>query len=101
MEEMERDFFKEVISMRLEIAYQKKQRELSRDEAAREKEIDDNIDELYEQVKNECTEKGKGFLRKYSDEVAYRESYDADFFYESGFKDGVALMMSLSRFAQK
>lgn len=39
----------------------------------------------------------KKLLLKYTDELAYRESDDAGFYYKSGFLDGVALSMQLQR----
>lgn len=101
MDELDCDFWDEVVNMRLEIAHKKKSRKQTHDEAEREIARDEKIDEIYDSLEAECTDKGKKLLMKYSDELAYRESEDADFYYESGFLDGVALVMFLQKIGKK
>lgn len=95
MDELERDFLKEVCHMRMDIAYQRLLKTRTHKEAKRVKERDVSIEELYNQVEKECTEEGKKLLFKYTDEMVYRESEDADFYYKSGVADGVRLMFIL------
>ena len=97
MDELDQDFLNEVMNMRLEITYKKKLKTRSRVAAEKKLARDDRIDELYNFLEKECTEKGRKLLLKYTDELAYRESDDADFYYKSGFLDGVALIMQLQR----
>ena len=89
MDELERDFLNEVCHMRMDIAYQKLLKTRTHKEAKRVKERDIAIEELYQQVEKECTEEGKKLLLKDTDEMVYRESEDVDFYYKSGFTDGV------------
>lgn len=95
VDELERDFLNEVCHMRMDIAYQKLLKTRTHKEAKRVKERDVAIEELYQQVERECTEEGKKLLFKYTDEMVYRESEDADFYYKSGFYDGVQLIRVL------
>lgn len=97
VDELERDFLNEVCHMRMDIAYQRLMKTRTQKEAKRVKERDVAIEELYNQVEKECTEEGKKLLFKYTDEMVYREGDDADFYYKSGFSDGVALVVRLKR----
>ena len=97
VDELERNFLNVVCHMRMEIAYKRLLQTRTHKEAKRTKERDEAIEELYQQVERECTEKGKKLLFKYTDEMVYRESDDADFYYKSGFCDGVALVVRLKR----
>ena len=97
VDELERDFLNEVCHMRMDIAYQRLLKTRTHKEAKRVKERDVAIEELYQQVEKECTEKGKKMLFKYTDEMVYRESEDADFYYKSGVFDGVALIAALQK----
>lgn len=101
MDELERDFLNEVCHMRMDIAYQRLLKTRTHKEAKHVKERDVAIEELYEQVEKECTEEGKKLLFKYTDEMVYRESEDADFYYKSGFYDGVQLIVMLQKLATK
>lgn len=97
VDELEQDFLKEVCQMRMEIAYKRMLKTRTHKEAKRVKERDDAIDVLYDNVVKECTETGQKVFREYADQVAYRESEDADFFYKTGFSDGVQLMFMLQK----
>ena len=97
VDELERDFLNEVCHMRMDIAYQKLLKTRTHKEAKRVKERDIAIEELYQQIEKECTEAGKKLLFKYTDEMVYRESEDADFYYKSGFTDGVILVAQLQK----
>ena len=97
MDELERDFLNEVRRMRMEIAYKRLLQTRTHKEAKRVKERNVAIEELYQQVEKECTEDGKKLLFKYTDEMVYRESEDADFYYKSGFFDGVQLVTMLEK----
>ena len=97
--ELERDFLNEVCHMRMDIAYQRLLKTRTHKEAKRVKERDVAIEELYQQVEKECTDEGKKLLFKYTDEMVYRESEDADFYYKSGFSDGVQLIFMLQKIA--
>lgn len=99
VDELERDFLNEVCHMRMDIAYQRLLKTRTHKEAKRVKERDVAIEELYEQVEKECTEEGKKLLFKYTDEMVYRESEDADFYYKGGFLDGVQLIVMLQKMA--
>ena len=101
VDELERDFLSEVCHMRMEIAYKKLLKTRTHKETKRVKERDEAIEELYQQVEKECTEEGKKLLFKYTDEMVYRESDDADFYYKSGFTDGVQLMCMLQKMETK
>ena len=101
LDELERDFLNEVCHMRMDIAYQRLLKTRTHKEAKRVKERDVAIEELYQQVVKECTEKGKKMLFKYTDEMVYRESEDADFYYKSGFNDGVQLMFMVQKMAKE
>ena len=101
MDELERDFLNEVCHMRMEIAYKRLLQTRTHKEAKRVKERDVAIEELYQQVEKECTDEGKKLLFKYTDEMVYRESEDADFYYKSGFFDGVQLIVMLQKLATK
>lgn len=87
--------------MRMEIAYKKLLKTRTHIVAKSVKERDDAIDILYENVIKECTETGQKVFREYADQVAYRESEDADFYYKAGFTDGVQLMFMLQKMATK
>lgn len=89
MDELDQDFIDEVCNMRMEIAYKKLLQTRTHIAAKRVRERDDAIDILYENVVKECTETGQKVFREYADQVAYRESEDADFYYKSGFSDEV------------
>lgn len=95
MDELDQDFIDEVCNMRMEIAYKRLLQTRTHIEAKRVRERDDAIDVLYENVEKECTESGQKVFREYADQVAYRESEDADFYYKSGFSDGVKLVYNL------
>lgn len=97
VDELERDFLKEVCQMRMDIAYQRLLKTRTHKEAQRVKERDAAIEELYQQIEKECTGEGKKLLYKYTDEMVYRESDDADFYYKSGFADGLQLMSGLQK----
>lgn len=101
VDELERDFLNEVCHMRMEIAYKKLLKTRTHKEAKRVKERDEVIEELYQQVEKECTEEGKKLLFKYTDEMVYRESEDADFYYKSGFYDGIRLIVLLQKIAKE
>jgi len=101
VDELERDFLNEVCHMRMDIAYQRLLRTRTHKEAKRVKERDVAIEELYQQVEKECTDEGKKLLFKYTDEMVYRESEDADFYYKSGFFDGVQLMFMVQKMVTK
>lgn len=83
--------------MRMEIAYKKLLKTGTHIAAKCVRERDDAIDVLYENVVKECTEAGQKVFREYADQVAYRESEDADFYYKTGFTDGVQLMFMLQK----
>ena len=100
MDELDQDFIDEVCNMRMDIAYQRLLQTRTHKEAKRVKERDEAIEELYQQIEKECTEKGKKLPFKYTDEMVYRESADADFYYKSGFYDGVVLVEQLQKFAK-
>ena len=97
VDELEKDFLDEVCHMRMDIAYQRLLKTRTHKEAKRVKERDVAIEELYEQVEKECTEEGRKLLFKYTDQMVYRESEDADFYYKSGFNDGVQLIAMLQK----
>lgn len=99
MDELDQDFIDEVCNIRMEIAYKKLLKTRTHIVAKSVKERDDAIDILYENVVKECTETGQKVFREYADQVAYRESEDADFYYKSGFSDGVQLMFMLQKLA--
>lgn len=101
VDELERDFLNEVCHMRMEIAYKRLLQTRTHKEAERMAARDEAIDELYDKVAKECTEEGKKLLFKYTDEMVYRESDDADFYYKSGFFDGLQLMFMLQKMAIK
>lgn len=97
VDELEQDFIDEVSNMRMEIAYKKLLKTRTHIAAKRVRERDDAIDVLYENVVKECTEAGQKVFREYANQVAYRESEDADFYYNPGFTDGVQLMFMLQK----
>ena len=99
MDELEQDFIDEICHMRMDIAYQRLMENRTRIEAERVIARDEAIDVLYDMVAKECTEAGKKILFKYADEIAYRESEDADFYYKTGFSDGVQLIIMLQKMA--
>ena len=99
VDELERNFLNEICHMRMDIAYKRLLQTRTHKEAKRVKEMDVAIEELYQQVEKECTEEGKKLLFKYTDEMVYRESEDADFYYKSGFTDGVQLIIILQKLA--
>lgn len=101
MDELERKFLDEIINMRLEIAYKRKLKTRSHEVAEKEIARDNKIEEIYNSLEMECTQEGKKLLQKYTDELAYRESNDADFYYKSGFLDGIALIMELQKIKKK
>ena len=101
VDELERDFLNEVCHMRMEIAYKRLLQARTHKEAKRTKERDEAIEELYQQVEKECTDEGKKLLFKYTDEMVYRESEDVDFYYKSGFFDGVQLMFMVQKVVTK
>lgn len=101
VDELEQDFLNDVCHIRMEIAYKRLLQIRTHEEAKRVNERDDAIEELYQQVEKECTEEGKKLLFKYTDEMVYRESEDADFYYKSGFFDGVQLIAMLQKLAIK
>ena len=97
VDELDQDFIDEVSNMRMEIAYKRLLKTRTHIAAQHVRERDDTIDVLYENVVKECTEAGQKVFREYADQVAYRESEDADFFYKTGFSDGVQLMFMLQK----
>ena len=101
VDELEQDFLNEVCHMRMEIAYKRLLQTRTHKEAKHVKERDNSIEELYQQVEKECTEEGKKLLFRYTDEMVYRESADADFYYKSGFYDEVQLIVMLKKLATK
>lgn len=101
VDELEQDFLNEVCHMRMEIAYKRLLQTRTHKEAKRTKERDEAIEELYQQVEKECTEAGRKLLFKYTDEMVYRESDDADFYYRSGFYDGIVLAALLQKFIKE
>ncbi len=101
VDELDQDFIDEVSNMRMEIAYKRLLKTRTHKEAKRTKERDEAIEELYQQVEKECTDEGKKLLFKYTDEMVYRESEDVDFYYKSGFFDGVQLMFMVQKMVTK
>ena len=99
VDELDQDFIDEVCNMRMEIAYKKLLKTRTHIATKRVRERDDAIDVLYENVVKECTEAGQKVFREYADQVAYRESEDADFYYKTGFTDDVQLMFMLQKLA--
>lgn len=99
VDELERDFLNEVCHMRMEIAYKRLLQTRTHKEAKRVRERDEAIEDLYQQVEKECTKEGKKLLFKYTEEMVYRESEDADFYYKNGFYDGVQLISMLQKLA--
>lgn len=97
MDELDQDFIDEVCNMRMEIAFKRLLKTRTHIATKCVKERDDAIDVLYENVVKECTEAGQKVFREYADQVAYRESEDADFYYKTGFSDGVQLMFMLQK----
>ena len=91
MDELEQNFLSELCNMRLQIAYQRFLKERTADEAAKEQERDNHIEDLYNRLLEICNEEGKEIFKEYADEVAYRESDECDFNYLSGLKDGIRL----------
>ena len=101
VDELEQDFLKEVCQMRMDIAFQRLLQTRTHKEAERMAARDEAIDELYDKVAKECTDEEKKLLFKYTDEMVYRESDDADFYYKTGFTDGLQLMFMLQKMATK
>ena len=101
VDELERDFLNEVCHMRMDIAYQRLLKTRTHKEAKRVKERNVAIEELYQQVEKECTYEGKKLLFKYTDEMVYRESKDADFYYKSVFFDGIVLAALLQKITKE
>lgn len=101
VDELDQDFIDEVSNMRMEIAYKRLLKTRTHIAAQHVRKRDDAIDVLYENVVKECTEAGQKVFREYADQVAYRESEDADFFYKTGFSDGVQLMFMLQKMTTK
>lgn len=97
VDELDQDFIDEVCNMRMEIAYKRLLKTRTHIAAKCVRERDEAIDVLYETVIKECTEAGQKVFREYADQVAYRESEDADFYYKTGFCDGVQLMFMLQK----
>lgn len=71
------------------MAYKRMLKKRTHIEAKRVRARDDVIDVLCENAIKECTETGQRVFREYANQVAYRESEDAHFYYKSGFSDGV------------
>ena len=61
MDKLDLEFLDEVMNMRLEIAYKKKLKTRTHEAAKKELARDDKIDEIYNSVEEECTEKGKNY----------------------------------------
>lgn len=101
MNELDLEFIEEALNMRMEIAFKKMLRRQTNDEKEQKQSRDDEIDTLYDAIEKECTEEGRKLLHQYADEVAYRESDDADFYYKSGFVDGIALIVLLQKIAKE
>lgn len=101
MHELDLNFIEEVCNMRMEIAFKKLSKRKTQEEKEQEQSRSDEIDRLYDAVEKECTEEGKKLLHQYADEVAYRESDEVDFYYKSGFKDGIALIAYLQKIAKE
>lgn len=101
MNELDLKFIEEAVNMRTEIAFKKMLKTQTHEEKERKRLKDDEIDRLYDAVEKECTEEGRKLLHQYADEVAYRESADVDFYYKSGFVDGVALVMLLQKIGRE
>ena len=87
--------------MRMDIAFQRLLQTRRHKEAERMAARDEAIDELYDKVAKECTDEGEKLLFKYTDEMVYRESDDADFYYKTGFADGLQLMFMLQKMTTK
>lgn len=98
MDELDKEFIDEICNMRMEIAYKKLLKTRTHKEAEQVIARGEAIYTLYEKVAKECTEEGKKYLTQYADEVAYRESDDAEFNYKTGFTDGVQLILLLQKF---
>lgn len=101
MNDLDLDFIEEVCNMRMEIAFKKMLKRQTHEEKEQKQSRDDEIDRLYDAIEKECTEEGRKLLHQYSDEVAYRESDDVDFYYKTGFVDGVALVMLLQKIGRE
>ena len=95
MDELEQNFLSELCNMRLQIAYQRFLQERTAEEAEKEQERDNHIEELYNRVLELSNEEGREIFKEYADEVAYRESDECDFCYLSGVKDGILYKESL------
>ena len=101
MNELDLEFIEEALNMRMEIAFKKMLKRQTNDKKEQKQSRDDEIDRLYDAIEKECTEEGRKLLHQYADEVAYRESDDADFYYKSGFVDGIALIVLLQKIAKE
>lgn len=97
MDELDKEFIDEICNMRMEIAFRRMLESRTHTEAEQVMARGEAIYTLYKKVVKECTEEGKKYLAKYADEVAYRESDDAEFNYKTGFTDGVQLILMLRK----
>lgn len=100
MDELDLKFIDEICNMRVESAYTRHLAIKTHVEAQAEMERDDAIEELYNQVAAKCTKKGKELLFQYANEVAYRECDDVNFYYKTGFTDGIKLAFHLLELAK-
>jgi hypothetical protein len=100
MDELEQNFLSELCHMRLQIAYQRFLKTRTSDEADKEQERDNHIEDLFNKVLELCNEEGKELFKEYADEVAYRESDECDFYYLSGVKDGILLQGIIKKLEQ-
>ena len=100
VDELEQIFLSELCNMRLQIAYQRFLKERTAEEADKEQERDNHIEDLYNRLLEICNEEGKEIFKEYADEVAYRESDECDFYYLSGVKDGILLQGIIKKLEQ-
>lgn len=84
MDELEQNFLNELCNMRLQITYQRFLKKRTAEEADKEQERDNHIEELYNRLLEICNEESKKIFKEYADEVSYRESSECDFHYLSG-----------------
>ncbi len=71
MDELEQNFLNELCNMRLQIVYQRFLKERTAEEADKEQERDNHIEELYNRLLGICNEEGKELFKEYADKVAY------------------------------
>lgn len=90
----------DLLTLRMEMHYQKREKDKTEDEKEREsREVKEYHRKLAEALEN-LEKKDRKIVNQYCDHLSEKLTGDNDFYYKAGFQDGIRLMMKLMKISQ-